>query len=87
MGDVDAGVVTEGGTSRDGPPPEANPLAQSSSSVEAQPADTLACTTGSTSRNTSGTTSGIAVWALIKKTGKLPVRIATKYVALVGENS
>ena len=40
----------------------------------------------STSKNTRGTTHGIVVWALVKKSGKLPVRIAAKYDTPVGKN-
>uniref|UniRef100_A0A7N2LV31 Transposase n=1 Tax=Quercus lobata TaxID=97700 RepID=A0A7N2LV31_QUELO len=42
---------------------------------------------GSTSKNTRGTTRGIAVQALVDKSGKLPVRIAAEYDAPVGKNA
>ena len=41
----------------------------------------------STSRNTRGTTRGIVVWALVEKSGKVPVRIVAEYDALVGKNA
>ncbi|KAK9996202.1 hypothetical protein SO802_020888 [Lithocarpus litseifolius] len=41
----------------------------------------------STSRNTRGTTPGIAVWALVEKSGKLLVRIAAEYDAPVEKNA
>lgn len=66
-------------------PLEANPLAQSSSSAEAT--DALTSTTGSASRNTRGSTRGIAVRTLVEKSGKLPVRIAAEYDAPVGKNA
>ncbi|XP_050242128.1 uncharacterized protein LOC126691092 [Quercus robur] len=66
-------------------PLEANPLVQSSSNAEAT--DALTSTTGSTSRNIRGTTRGVAVRALVEKSGKLPVRIAVEYDAPVGKNA
>ncbi|KAL0005144.1 hypothetical protein SO802_012705 [Lithocarpus litseifolius] len=68
-------------------PPEANPLVQSSSSAELQTTGTLTSTTGSASRNIRGTTRGIAVRALIEKSGKLLVCIAAEYDAPVGKNA
>ena len=41
----------------------------------------------SASRTTRGATRGIAVRALVEKSGKLPVYIATEYDALVGKNA
>ena len=38
-------------------------------------------------KNTHGTTRGIAIWALVEKSGKLPVSIAAKYDAPVGKNA
>ena len=37
--------------------------------------------------NTRGTTRGIAVQALVEKSGKLPIRIAVEYDAPVGKNA
>ncbi|XP_075645578.1 uncharacterized protein LOC142616658 [Castanea sativa] len=68
-------------------PPKADPPIQSSSSAEAQTTGALTSTTGSASRNTRGTTRGIAVRALVEKNGKLPVRIAAEYDAPVGKNA
>ncbi|XP_030970742.1 uncharacterized protein LOC115991139 [Quercus lobata] len=68
-------------------PLEANPPAQSSSSAEAQTTGTLTSMTGSASRTTRGATRGIAVRALVEKSGKLPVRIAAEYDAPVGKNA
>nr|POE62664.1 hypothetical protein CFP56_23200 [Quercus suber] len=50
--------------------------------TSAEATDALTSTTGSTSRNTHGTTHGIAVSALVEKSGKLPVRIAAEDVVL-----
>ncbi|XP_075675135.1 uncharacterized protein LOC142644395 [Castanea sativa] len=68
-------------------PPEADPPIQSSSSAEVQTTGALTSTTGSASRNTRGTTRGIAVRALVEKNGKLPIRIAAEYDAPVGKNA
>lgn len=52
-----------------------------------QTTDALTSTTGSTSRNTHGTTRDIAVRALVEKSDKLPVCIAAEYDAPVGKNA
>ena len=41
----------------------------------------------STSRNTRGTIRGVAVRALVKKSGKLPVRIVAEYDVPIGKNA
>ncbi|KAL0007047.1 hypothetical protein SO802_008549 [Lithocarpus litseifolius] len=67
-------------------PPEANSPVQSSSNAEAQTTGALTSRTGSDSINTRGTTRGIAIWALVEKSGKLPVHITAEYDAPVGKN-
>ncbi|KAK9995415.1 hypothetical protein SO802_020101 [Lithocarpus litseifolius] len=86
QGEASLLVVQSTGTSS-GPPLYANPPTQSSSSRKTQPTSTLASTTRSNSRNTHGTTYGIAVQALVEKSDKLPVRIVAEYAAPVRENA